>query len=141
MSEELKILNNYLKDKSLKSTTQREIVLEYFIKTEKHLTVEELHDIIRKKHKNIGQSTVFRNLKLFCEAGLAREVDFGDKKIRYEIKYGHEHHDHLICTKCGKFIEVVDQQIEDLQDKLCGRYNFMPKRHRMEIYGICSDCK
>ncbi|HBE02671.1 MAG TPA: hypothetical protein DC049_09360 [Spirochaetia bacterium] len=46
-----------------------------------------------------------------------------------------------MCTKCGKFIEVVDQQIEDLQDKLCGRYNFMPKRHRMEIYGICSDCK
>jgi len=64
-------------------------------------------------------------------------VDFGDRIVRYEHKYGHRHHDHLVCVECGSFIEVFDERIEELQDKLCRNKGFLPHRHKMEIYGVC----
>ncbi len=141
MAKELDIFINFLRTKNLKLTNQREEISNIFIRTQKHLTTEDLYNIIKKKDPNIGLATVFRTLKLMCEAGIAREVDFGDKRIRYEHKYGHEHHDHLVCTKCGKFIEVMDMEIEELQDNLCRKFNFFPIRHKMQVFGICKKCK
>jgi len=103
--------------------------------------VEDLYDIIKKKDPGIGHATVFRTMKLLCEAGLAGEVHLGDKKVRYEHKYGHQHHDHLICVECGKCIEVMDPTIEKLQDGLCKKFKFSPQRHKMEIFGACKRCK
>lgn len=141
MCKELNIFINFLRTKNLKLTNQREEILNIFIRTQRHLTTEDLYNIVKKKDPNIGQATVFRTLKLMCEAGIAREVDLGDKKLRYEHKYGHEHHDHLVCTKCGKFIEVMDMEIEKLQDNLCRKFNFFPVRHKMQVFGICKKCK
>ena len=75
------------------------------------------------------------------EAGIAGEVDFGERIMRYELKYGHEHHDHLICLKCGKYIEAMDPKIERLQKRLCERFGFIPQKHRMEIFGVCKECQ
>lgn len=111
MNKEKKIFIDYLAIKGLKLTGQRDTILELFLKTEKHLTVEELYDIVKKKNPDIGHATVFRTLKLLCESDIAREIHFIDKKIRYEHKYAHDHHDHLICIKCQKFIEVVDEEM------------------------------
>ena len=141
MQEAVDIFVDFLKKKNLQLTKQREEILRIFLKTDRHLSVEELYNIVKKKDKNIGQATVFRSLKLMCKAGIAGEIDFGDKRLRYEHKYGHEHHDHLVCTKCGKFIEVMNPGIEKLQDKLCKKFNFSPTRHKMEIFGICKSCK
>lgn len=141
MQEEFDEFVDFLKRKNLKLTSQREEILRYFLKIDRHLTVEDLYNVVKKKDPNIGQATVFRTLKLLCEAGLAGEVDFGDKKIRYEHKYGHQHHDHLICVKCGKFIEVTQLEIEKLQDKLAKKYDFTPVRHRLEIFGLCRECE
>ncbi len=141
MQEEFDEFVDFLKRKNLKLTSQREEILRYFLKIDRHLTVEDLYNVVKKKDPNIGQATVFRTLKLLCEAGLAGEVDFGDKKIRYEHKYGHQHHDHLICVKCGKFIEVTQPEIEKLQDKLAKKYDFTPVRHRLEIFGLCRECE
>jgi len=140
MKEELKIFEEFLHSKGLQCTSQREIILKVFLKIERHLTVEELYIAVKKKESSIGNVTVFRTLKLLCEAGLAREVDFGDRKLRYEHEYGHEHHDHLICVECGSFIEAVDMDIERLQDEMCARFKFKPLRHRLEIFGICEKC-
>lgn len=140
MAEEMNLFIEYLKKKDLKLTEQRKEILNTFLKINKHLSVEELYGIAKKKDPSIGQATVFRTLKLLCDAEIAKEVDLGDGKVRYEHKYGHEHHDHLICTKCGRFIEAVDPRIEKLQDELCRRYSFTPKRHKMEIFGICENC-
>jgi Fur family ferric uptake transcriptional regulator len=60
---------------------------------------------------------------------------------RYEHLFGHEHHDHLICLNCGKYIEVVEPAIEELQAKLAQKNNFQVLRHRMELYGVCQDCR
>ncbi|MBT4333671.1 MAG: transcriptional repressor, partial [Candidatus Cloacimonetes bacterium] len=54
---------------------------------------------------------------------------------------GHEHHDHLVCTKCGKFIEIIDSELEEIQRKIANRYRFNIQNHKMELYGLCSDCK
>ncbi|MFC1514789.1 Fur family transcriptional regulator [Candidatus Omnitrophota bacterium] len=134
------IFEHFLREKDLRLTYQRKKILDIFLKTEKHLSVEDLYDIVKKKDKRIGQTTVFRTLKLLCQAGIAQEVDLGEKMIRYEHKHGHPHHDHLICVRCGACIETVDSRIERLQEELCRKYKFTPQKNRMEIFGLCSRC-
>ncbi|MFH1782258.1 MAG: transcriptional repressor [Candidatus Omnitrophota bacterium] len=141
MAKEMNVFIEYLKKKDLKLTDQRKEILDTFFKVDKHLSVEDLYVIVKKRDKTIGQATVFRTMKLLCEADIAKEVDLGDKIVRYEHKYGHDHHDHLICTKCGTFIEAVDERIEKLQEDLCKRFDFTPKRHKMDIFGFCKKCK
>ena len=141
MSKEKGIFINYLKKRDLKLTGQREKILDIFLKTDKHLSVEDLYSIVKRKDPRIGQATVFRTLKLLCEAQLAKVVDFGDKKVRYEHSYGHRHHDHLICNKCGKSIEVMNSKIEKLQEGLCKEKDFLVERHSLEIFGICKNCR
>ncbi len=141
MSRELGIFIDYLRKRDLKLTDQRKIILDVFLKTERHLSVEDLYNIAKKKDSSIGQATVFRTLKLLREADIAKEVDLGDGKTRYEHKYGHEHHDHLVCLECGRFIETMDPKIEKLQDELCKKHRFTPQRHKMQIFGICRKCR
>lgn len=140
MAKEHDIFTTFLKSKNLKLTSQREEILNYFLKVDRHLSVEDLYSIVRKKDPNIGQATVFRTLKLLGEAGLAGEVRLGDKRVRYEHKYGHQHHDHLICMKCGKLIEAMEPEIEKLQERLCKKFGFAPEKHKMEIFGTCKNC-
>ncbi len=135
------IFRNYLSEKGLRNTRQREDILEAFLASDKHITVEELFNAIKKKNPGIGYATVHRNVGLFCECGLADEMKIGTQKTRYEPKFGHAHHDHLICMKCGQIIEVNDSKIEKLQDKLVESNDFIPVKHRLEIYGICRQCK
>jgi len=139
--KEEKIFEDYLATKNLKHSEQRREVLHTFLNIDKHLTANELYRIVQKKYPTIGYATIYRTLKLLCECGLCRELRFDDGTTRYEHLYGHQHHDHLICTKCGRFVEVVDSEIERLQEKLIKRHGFYPERHRMELYGICRSCK
>lgn len=140
MSKEEDILYEFLKNKDLKLTGQRKIILDAFLAIESHVTAEELYNIIKKDNPEIGVATVYRTLKILCEAGLANEVQFSDEVAHYEHLFNHEHHDHLICDKCGKYIEVCDPEIEELQQKLADRNKFKVLRHRMELYGICEEC-
>ena len=135
------IFRTYIKEKELRNTRQREVILDAFLSAEKHITVEELFAIIHKENPEIGYATVHRNLSLLRECGLAEEIKIGKQKTRYEQKIGQKHHDHLICVKCGRFVEVNDEKIEKLQDKLAEANDFIPLRHKLEIYGICKACK
>jgi len=140
MSREVEVLINFLNEKNLKLTSQRKIILDAFLRTERHVSAKDLYDIIRKRNPEIGLATVFRTLRLLREANIAKVVSFGDKKLRYEHKYGHKHHDHLICVKCGRFVEVLDKNIERLQNELCKKAGFTLERHKMDIYGVCREC-
>ena len=100
---EKKALASYLEDHNLKHTKQREAILEVFLEVEGHITSEELHRRVRRKFPQIGYTTVYRTMKLLCEAGLASERHFDDGVTRFEIQ--HEHHDHLVCVRCGKIVE------------------------------------
>ena len=135
------IFETFLTKKNLKHSQPRDWILEVFLKIEKHLTVDELWSAVKARHPSVGCATVYRTLKLLCESGLCRELILEDGTTRYEHHYGHDHHDHLICTTCGKLVEVVDPRIEELQEKLMKQHGFSPLRHKMDLYGICSKCK
>ena len=135
------VFRQYLKNRGMLHSKQREEILDIFLKTEKHLTIDDLYELVRKKHPKIGLATVYRAMRVICDAGLAREVDFGDGVKRFEHEYQHQHHDHLVCLKCGKVIEVLSPKIEHLQERLAKKHNFTTVRHRMEIFGICRECK
>ncbi|HVN95050.1 MAG TPA: transcriptional repressor [Syntrophorhabdaceae bacterium] len=122
-------------------TSQREIILNEFLRKEGHQTAEELTAAVKKKDKAIGQATVYRILRIFAESGIAREVHLGDGVVRYEHSVGHEHHDHLTCERCGKIIEILDQRIEEFQKKLAENHGFVITRHVLNIYGICEECR
>ncbi|WP_305046227.1 Fur family transcriptional regulator [Geoalkalibacter sp.] len=131
----------YLSEKGLKSTQQRDIILDEFLRAGSHLSTEELYLRIRQTHPHIGYATVYRTLKLFSECGIASEHNFGDGQTRYESVTGGEHHDHLICTKCKRIIEFEDPRIETLQDEVARRHDFKIIDHRLELYGLCADCR
>ena len=121
-------------------TDQRDQVLGVFLGTEKHVTVQELYDLVRKKDKGIGYATVARTVKLMCDSGICRQVDFGDGSQRYEHKYGHEHHDHLICLKCGKFEEIYSPKLERIQNELVKKHGYIQENHKLDIFGLCPRC-
>ena len=135
------IFGDYVREKGLRNTRQREEIVDAFLSAGKHITIDELFAAVKKKDPGIGYATVHRNMALMCECGLAEEIKIGRQKARYEQKVGQRHHDHLICMKCGRFIEVTDEKIETLQTKLAEANDFVPVRHKLEIYGICKQCR
>ena len=135
---EQRALARYLEEHNLKQTKQREAILEVFLSVTGHITGEEIYRKVREAHPGIGYTTVYRTMKLLCEAGLAHEHNF-DGTARYEI--AHEHHDHLVCTRCGKIVEFECQKIESAQDRIAADYGFLVLRHRHELYGHCADCQ
>lgn len=141
MKEQLQILQDHLAGKGLKRTQQRETILEVFLEAKRHLTVEELHGLVRYRDPSIGLTTVYRTMKLFCDCQLARANHFEEGITRYEQQFETAHHDHMICLKCGETIEFVDQRIEELQLKAAKKFNFKMTDHRMEIFGVCSQCQ
>ncbi|HYY56799.1 MAG TPA: transcriptional repressor [Pyrinomonadaceae bacterium] len=141
MSEEQEVFLQHLQKAGLKRTAQRDLILDVFLRTEKHLSSEDLYRLVQTEDQTIGQTTVYRTLKLLTEAGLAREVRFGDGRTHYEHNYKHQHHDHMICTECGKIIEFYSAQLEALQDAMAAKYRFEPTHHLLRILGVCVDCR
>ena len=135
---EMKALGAYLERNHLKHTKQRELILATFLEAKRHITSEDLYQAVRENHSNIGYTTVYRTMKLLVEAGLATERHFDDGITRYEVEQ--EHHDHLVCIKCGRIQEFECELIEETQLEIAKRYSFEVLRHRHELYGHCSDC-
>lgn len=141
MTDVTEAFRNFLAEKNQHYTTQRALIVDEFLQAKTHLSAEELYGIVKRKEPGIGQVTVFRTLKLLEEAGLANPVNFGDKTVRYELSFETGHHDHLVCTRCGKVIEVLDTKLEKRKEKICKGHEFVPSHHRLEIFGICKACR
>jgi Fur family ferric uptake transcriptional regulator len=139
-SDEREIFRQYIVAQGLKSTPQREIILDEFLSLE-HPSTEDLYQSLRSKHPNIGYATVHRALKLFAECGIATVRNFGDGAQRFESCHQGEHHDHLVCTECGLIIEFENSQIERLQQQVAESHSFSVVDHRLELYGRCENCK
>ena len=130
----------YLRQQKLRCTQQRSRIVEIFLAYDGHLSAEKLYEQLRTEKITVGQATVYRTLKHLCAAGLARELHFDDGIVRYESYHGGLHHDHLICEICQRQIEVMDDDIERLQVALAQKHDFIPTRHRLNLYGICPNC-
>jgi Fur family transcriptional regulator, ferric uptake regulator len=140
-TDEHEVLENYITQHNLKITKQRRAVLEAFLASKEHLTAEELYKVVSAKEPKIGLATVYRTLALLTESGLAAELDFGDGHKRYEQNFEHSHHDHMICTQCGKIIEFHNSLIEKLQEDVAREHGFTMTTHKLDMFGICKDCR
>src|SRR5690348_14220112 len=141
LTEEQEVFLKHIQKKGLKRTTQRELILDVFLRTEEHLSNEDLYQLVKKEDPTVGQTTVYRTLKILTEAGLAREVRFGDGRTHYEHNYQHQQHDHMISSECGKIIEFFSAELEAIQDQMAAKHDFEIRQHLLRMIGICSDCR
>lgn len=139
--EKKKAFNAYAAKQGLRSTRQRDVILDVFLATRQHLSVEELYLKVKASHPGIGFATVYRTMKLLAEAGIARELTLKNGQARYEHQLAGEHHDHLICTGCGAIVEFEDETIEALQREIAERHGFTITTHRMDLFGLCPACR
>ena len=139
------LLDNFivlLKDRGLKFTKPREVILKILYDNEGHFSPEEIHSLIRKNYSDlsVGIATIYRTMSLLEDAGLADSISFGKDGKLYELGIK-KHHDHLICTSCGKIIEFVDDTIEYRQEEIAKEHNFQMSDHSMKIVGLCQECQ
>jgi Fur family ferric uptake transcriptional regulator len=139
--KELGILRAYIKNAKLKQTAQRELVLKALLEGPKYCTTDELVAAVQKRDRKIGYSTVYRCMKLFCDCGLAKEHHFLYGKTCFEHGLDQGPHDYLVCKQCGKVQEFSDPLVEAVQEKVSKKLDFKLQEHRVELYGLCSDCQ
>ena len=134
--------NETLKGAGLKVTNPRSKILDVLQSNPgMHLSADEIHIKLVDHNESIGLATVYRVLTQLELAGLIQKNQFSDNQSSYEIKK--QHHDHLICTKCGKIIEFMDNNLEALQEEISDKYDFRLDSHVMTLFGVCKDgnCK
>jgi len=141
LAPEMQVLMEYLQERKLKLTPHRQLILDVFLNHEGHRSVEDIYRVVRKQDPRVGYTTVYRTMKILVDCGLAREIDLADGITRYEHLYNHEHHDHMICMQCGQSIEFYDPGIETLQDEASAQLGFKVLDHKLQIYGLCRDCR
>ena len=132
-------LDQYLAAKSLKQTQQRRVIVEHFLRLNAHVDADELHRVIQDEGHDFGLATIYRTLNLLTEAGLVEQKSFQDGRNVFEVASPGEHHDHLICTKCGQVIEFEDPGIEALQEKIAVQFKMQLTSHRLDLFGLCLD--
>lgn len=121
--------------------SDRLAVLDVFLSTEKHMTIAELAVITKESHPHLHDLSFLKEtMEMFCQFGFAHEITFESHETRYEHLHLGAHHDHFICTRCGLIQEFSNERLEHLQLSIAKEYQFHPLQHKMEIYGLCSEC-
>lgn len=139
MQNTMELFEACLRDRNLKHSKPRRIIVEVFLTSGEHLTAQELYERVRRKNPRIGFATVYRTLKLLEECNLARSMDYGDGTQRYEPN-SFQHH-HIICTSCNRTIEFLSPELESLLQQVQRNHNFVPQVHAVRLLSVCVDCK
>ncbi|MBI4688704.1 MAG: transcriptional repressor [Nitrospirae bacterium] len=140
MLMEEKIFKEFLEKKGLKFTKERASVLKEVFSNHGHFDLDALLIKMRRKGIRVSKASIYRTLPLLLECGLVEQVEKVDKHAHYEHTFGHGHHDHLICIKCGKVISLFSEKLEKLQESLCKKEKFKCITHTLEIRGYCERC-
>src|SRR5688572_20467660 len=128
--------SDFLRTQKLNTTQQREVIVDLFLRTHEHVSIDELLARVRKKNPRVGYATVYRTLRLLVDSGLAMERQFSDGQTRYEVTGAH--HDHLICRKCNLILEFENDDIERIQDQIAEEMGgFRVLSHKHELYCVC----
>ncbi|MEO0132095.1 MAG: Fur family transcriptional regulator [candidate division WOR-3 bacterium] len=130
----------YCLEAGLKSSKPREKVAWLFLNSPGHLRVFDAYEMLKKQGLAIGYSTVYRTLNLLAKAGLAETVTYQGETY-YENKSKRTHHDHLVCTGCGKTIEFSSESLERLQARIAREHRFRVTSHTLILYGLCKHCQ
>ncbi len=124
-----------------KRSSKRDFIVNAFLRQEGHLSADDLVDLIRKEDRGISRATVYRTLQWMMDAGIARKVDFGEGRFRFEHSYRHPRHFHLICKTCSQSFEFLSSDIEALIEEVAAARKFAPKQSVVQIYGTCEECQ
>jgi Fur family ferric uptake transcriptional regulator len=124
-----------------KRSSKRDSIVNVFLRQEGHISADDLVDLIRKEDKRISRATIYRTLQWMVDAGIARKVDFGEGRFRFEHSYRHPRHFHLICKSCNRSSEFLSSDIEALVEEVAAARNFSPRQSVVQIYGTCEQCR
>jgi Fur family ferric uptake transcriptional regulator len=141
MKSELQVFQDYIRQRGLRRTTEREVVLREIFEIHGHFDVDELYLKLRQKGVKVSKASIYRALPLFMECGLIREVDFSQGHWHYEHIYGHAHHSHLRCLGCGEILEFQEPALKLLEEQLAREYDYRIKGHHLQVQGYCSACR
>ena len=135
IEQAIEIFRRFLKDKDLKITRQREVLVRRIFEREKHFSAETLEDYV--KGDGISKATIYRTIQLLTECGLIEEVALKDNVRMYEHVYGHDPHDHIVCVDCQKVFEFDGQPVIELEQEITRKLGFAPTGHRLRIEATC----
>lgn len=137
-----RLFGRYLKEQGLPFTTQREAVASVLFDSESHLSADDVEGELRRRGDRIGKATIYRTLDLLVKSNLVGEHDFGEGFKRYEHRLSRQPaHHHLICQGCGRVQEFEIPEIPAIEARVARELGFRPHRHRVEIHGLCLDCR
>jgi Fur family ferric uptake transcriptional regulator len=138
-----------LKDHCTRWTGARQEVFDVLVKTEQHLSAQDIHRLCQESNSDIGLTTIYRTLELLDKSGLVRKVHSGDGHARFEYRRGPhaDHHHHLICSGCGQILNYRDFEQEELdlvrrtEELLARKHGFLIRDHNIEFIGLCPECR
>ncbi|UFJ41298.1 transcriptional repressor [Brevibacillus humidisoli] len=140
MSQRVEKAVEILKNTGVRMTPQRHAILAYLLETMSHPTADEIYKALEGKFPNMSVATVYNNLRVFKEAGLVRELTYGDASSRFDANTMEEHY-HIICSKCGDIRDFHYPYLHQIEEDAGKSAGFKVTGHRMEVYGICPDCQ
>ena len=139
-----KIINDFktaIRSENLKVTAQRLNILKNLIENSNHRECEEIYLDLHQKGSIVSRATIYRTLDIAVKYGFARKMDIGEGKARYETRLDENHHDHMVCTKCGKITEFYNDEIEKIQLEICNSHSSHLVRHSHQLFVICPECQ
>lgn len=141
MSSKTKKLINYIDKKGIRLTPQRKAVVKTLLEnSNQHLSASDIYDFLKRKKKSLGLATIYRTLDLLENEGIVVKRDFDSETARYELVTNQEEHNHLICKRCGKVIEIPDQLPDNIKGFLLEKEEFHCLKYSVKFYGYCKDC-
>jgi Fur family ferric uptake transcriptional regulator len=139
--QELEHIERHLRSSGFRWTSQRALIVRTAMASHDHFTAEQLLLLCRRADPRVSRATVYRMLAVLEEAGFVEGLDAGDGGRRFEHVFGHDHHDHMVCTGCGAILEFHDDELEARQAAAARRQGFLIERHSLRLYGKCRKCQ
>ncbi len=137
----LERFRRHLRDHRLPLTRQRNLVAQTVLLSDEHLSVEGIQRQLKDRGERVGTATIYRTLEVLVQSGLVRANDFGEGFKRYEPMPQQEHHEHLVCVRCGRLVEFANDRLERMLPIIADEHAFQHQHHRVEIYGVCQQCR
>lgn len=140
-NQDLEKFKAVLREEELRFTPQRYEVFREVCASAEHREAEEIYRVLQQRNVHVSRATVYRTMDILFKYDLVRRMDIGDGRWRYEHWLDCSHHDHIICVRCGRIVEFLSPEIEELQRKVCGKFNYELVRHVHQLFGLCHECR
>lgn len=135
-----KAFREYLRDRGLKYTRERQELLRGVLRMDEHFEAERLLLALREAGSRVGKATIYRTLPLLVASGVVKQVQLASDRVHYEHAEGPDPHDHMVCRRCGRIIEFDASEVVRLRGSIAARHHFHALSHRLQIVGLCEQC-